>query len=65
MQAFDDDMEPFMYEGRVFVSVRGIAEALGLRTRWDGEKHLRNAFALGGVFLSTTMLLSTRQNPYR
>ena len=34
-QYFEDDMQPFTFEGRAFVSVRGFAEALGFDVDWD------------------------------
>jgi hypothetical protein len=35
-QVFSDDMMPFTSEGRTFLPVRGIADALGLDASWDG-----------------------------
>ena len=35
-QNFDEDMIPFISEGRTFLPVRGIAEALGVPVNWDG-----------------------------
>ena len=34
---FPDDMQPFIYSNRTFVSVRGIADVLGLDVDWDGN----------------------------
>jgi len=34
-QDFDDDMLPFIMDGRTFLPVRGIAEALGVDVNWD------------------------------
>jgi len=36
-QEFDDDMQPFISDGRTFLPVRGIAEVLGIDVNWDGE----------------------------
>jgi len=44
-QSFADDSMPFVSEGRTFLPVRGIADALGLDVYWDGETST--------VFLST------------
>jgi len=35
-QNFTDDMMPFISEGRTFLPVRGIAQALGVDVLWDG-----------------------------
>jgi len=35
LQEFDDDMQPFIMDGRTFLPVRGIAEALGVHVHWD------------------------------
>ena len=35
-QHFTDDMRPFIAEGRTFLPVGAIANALGLEARWDG-----------------------------
>jgi len=37
LQEFDYDMRPFISEGRTFLPVRGIAEALGVPVEWDGD----------------------------
>jgi len=37
VQHFADDMQPFIVDGRTFLSVRGIADALELDVYWDGE----------------------------
>jgi len=37
LQEFDDDMQPFISDGRTFLPVRGIAEVLGIEVNWDGE----------------------------
>ncbi|MCL2839018.1 MAG: copper amine oxidase N-terminal domain-containing protein [Oscillospiraceae bacterium] len=37
LQPFDDDSRPFISEGRTFLPVRGIAEALGVAVNWDGD----------------------------
>ena len=36
-QQFADDMRPFIVDGRTFLSVRGIADALGIAVDWDDE----------------------------
>jgi len=36
-QSFEYDMRPFIMDGRVFVPVHGIADALGLDVDWDGS----------------------------
>jgi len=36
LQHFDDDMQPFISDGRTFLPVRGISEALGVPINWDG-----------------------------
>jgi len=36
-QEFDDDMQPFIMDGRTFLPVRGIAEALDVPVDWDSE----------------------------
>lgn len=44
-QNFADDLRPFTSEGRTFLPVRGIADALGLDVEWDGTTstvHLNN-----------------------
>jgi len=35
LQEFDDDMRPFISDGRTFLPIRGIAEALGVSVYWD------------------------------
>jgi len=35
VQSFDDDMQPFIMDGRTFLPVRGIADALGLGVDFD------------------------------
>jgi len=35
MHEFDDDMQPFIMDGRTFLPVRGIAEALNASVNWD------------------------------
>jgi len=36
LQTFADDMQPFTADGRTWLPVRGIADALGLDVDWDG-----------------------------
>ncbi|MCL2838015.1 MAG: copper amine oxidase N-terminal domain-containing protein [Oscillospiraceae bacterium] len=36
-QHFDDDSQPFILDGRTFLPVRGIAEALGYHASFDGD----------------------------
>jgi len=36
-QDFDADSQPFISDGRTFLPVRAIAEALGVDVNWDGE----------------------------
>jgi len=36
LQSFPQDMTPFISEGRTFLPVRGISEALGVLVEWDG-----------------------------
>jgi len=37
LQQFDHDSHPFISDGRTFLPVRGIAEALGVAVNWDGD----------------------------
>jgi len=37
LQHFDADSQPFISDGRTFLPVRGIAEALGVPVNWDGD----------------------------
>ncbi|MCL2838360.1 MAG: copper amine oxidase N-terminal domain-containing protein [Oscillospiraceae bacterium] len=37
LQQFDDDMQPFISDGRTFLPVRGISEALGVPINWDNN----------------------------
>ncbi|MCL2170684.1 MAG: NPCBM/NEW2 domain-containing protein [Defluviitaleaceae bacterium] len=34
---FEDDMRPFIMDGRTYLSVRAMADVLGLRVDWDDE----------------------------
>jgi len=54
---FDDDMMPFIMDGRTFLPVRGIAEALGLYVGFDAEENT--------VLLSTAYIpQQLKTNPF-
>ncbi|MCL2841795.1 MAG: copper amine oxidase N-terminal domain-containing protein [Defluviitaleaceae bacterium] len=52
-QNFDDDMQPFMSEGRTFLPLRAIADSLGLDVTWNGSTST--------AYLSSNMI--NRYNP--
>jgi len=40
VQTFDDDMQPFIMDGRTFLPVRGIADALGVDVDFDADANM-------------------------
>lgn len=51
--SFDEDATPFVSEGRTFLPVRGISEALGLEVGWDGDTQTVILTSEGGPQLET------------
>jgi hypothetical protein len=52
-QNFSEDMQPFTSEGRTFLPIRGIADALGLDVSWDGATS--TVFVNSGVSHQSTL----------
>jgi len=63
MMQFDEDMRPFVMEGRTFLSVRALSEALALPVDFDPRTNIVYLGRVDGTYMGDAMMDSIRENP--